>query len=45
MATFVESFSTAILLILAIILLSHLLNGSASEWFNSKFKTDIGPTK
>ena len=38
MGTLIESFATAILLIIAILLLSHLLNGTATEWIGSKFK-------
>lgn len=38
MGTIIESFATAFLLILFILLLTHLLNGTASTWVTSKFK-------
>jgi hypothetical protein len=37
MATIIESTATVILLIFAILLFSHLLNGTATEWISSKF--------
>jgi len=38
MSTFIESLSAAILLILAVLLLTHMLNGTAVEWISSKVK-------
>ena len=36
MTTLIETLATAILLILGIMLISHLMNGTAIEWLKSK---------
>jgi hypothetical protein len=36
MNTLIDALATTVLLILVILLISHLLNGSASEWLRSK---------
>lgn len=38
MNTIIESLATTILLILGILLISHMINGSATDWIMSKFK-------
>lgn len=40
MTTFIESLSTSILLIILIIFLLHLINGTAIEWVISKVKAE-----
>jgi len=37
MSTAIEGISTVVLLILGILLLAHLINGTATEWLKSKF--------
>ena len=38
MTSFIETASTIIILIIAIVFLSHLINGTGSSWIASKFK-------
>jgi hypothetical protein len=38
MTTLIESLSAAVLLILAVLLVTHMLNGTASTWISSKVK-------
>jgi hypothetical protein len=38
MTTLIESLATAVLLILFVLLLSHIINGTATSWIGSKFK-------
>lgn len=38
MTTLIESFSTAVLLFLLVLLFSHMLNNTANQWIMSKIK-------
>ena len=38
MTTFIESLATGVLLILGILLLLHMVNGTAVDWITSKVK-------
>jgi hypothetical protein len=42
MFSIIETFATAVLLLLAMMLIIHILRGDAAEWLTNKFVVDAG---